>query len=221
MFMCMNQKIQILPGQSDYFYLPWYIFYKSHVFVDNGHWSNDMNHLQGSGCGCACVCKWACHHIYDATLREAIYLICLITDSFDVGFSPSSWYSVNYLAIVHIIASNFSPSSLIWLLPSKNHRVTKTFKTSDITGWRWCRCFDRNSKWVDRNAFMIPCTLSLSHSCHVWGTGVLQYNTKIWDWSVTWQPVWCMRKKATHSEKDSAIIFPKIKSTCAPTSMEE
>lgn len=57
MFICTNQKIPILPDQSDYFYLPCYISDKSHV--DNGHWRNDMNHLQGAecGCGCACVCK--------------------------------------------------------------------------------------------------------------------------------------------------------------------
>lgn len=112
-------------------------------------------------CACMCMCVHCVHVVCQQTYDTPhywgshTYLICLITDSFDVGFSPSSWYPVNYFSIVHIIARNFSPSSLIWLLPSKNHWVTKTFKTSDIIGWRWCRCCNMKSSWVDRNASMI------------------------------------------------------------------
>ena len=92
---------------------------------------------------------------WEAHRRPHTYLICLITDGFDVGFSPSSWYPVDYFTIVHIIARNFSPSSLIWLLPSKNHWITKTFETGDVTGWRWWCCCNMKSLWVDRTASVI------------------------------------------------------------------
>lgn len=142
------------------------------------------------------MCTWACHHMYDTPhyRRSHAYLICLITDSFDVCFSPSSWYPINYLSIVHVIASNFSTSTLIWLLPSKNHWVTKTFKTSDIIGWRWCRCCNIKSSWVDRNASIMLHIFHLFHWCMREGHRSCSIKRKHDTDQYTWHLIWCMRK---------------------------
>lgn len=126
---------------------------QSHASVDNEHLQNDTNPLTGPGCAHASISPFT-RCVMDQR-DEFAHLVRCIADGLDVGFPPFSWYPTNHLTIVHIIACNLCPSSRIWLLPSKNHWVPKTFKTSDVIGRRRHGCGEMNSSWVREMWFWV------------------------------------------------------------------